>query len=215
MITQEASDKLLTPFKDAQILQVTKKGTNLSYINHATIIRRIIEVDPSFELQTVKDSHGNPVIEYCANSGTPISMLVELTINGVRREGYGSYDPPVKAEIKEKLKTGEIKWSGLMDPDATKKMFSDAVSVVASRFGVGIQLWDKSDNNKSFEQSEGAEEATKRVEIINRIKKLATENSDLVPLIPQLTNGLKLADCDINTIETIEQELIKALKTKG
>lgn len=203
MITTEQAQELLKPFPESSIQQVNKKGTNLSYISHPTLIKRIIEIDPSFTMEVVKDGAGNPLIYRCPNSDTPTGMLIAITINGVRREGFGSYDPPLKGETKLKLQTGEIKWSDLMDPDAYKKLFSDAISVAASRFGVGIQLWDKSDDIKTLEQyTEQQEEDTKN-DLIKEITTIAMKDSTKADEIKAATGGRKLRDCTLEEIKKI------------
>lgn len=153
MATHENIKRLSEPFPEKHISIVKKRNVELQYISHAQITKRLNEVDPDWSIKPAYlDPSGGPAYERCPMSGTPMGAWFELTICGVTKTVFGSYEPPVNADTKKGLQEGSVKWSPFIDPDAPKKILSDAISTGAARWGTGAQLWDKTTNEKSSEQ---------------------------------------------------------------
>lgn len=97
---------------------------HLSYVGHAGITMRLLEVDPEWTWEPLAlNANGTPQM---ADGG----MWIRLTVLGITRLGFGDAD-------------------GKNGPSATKELIGDAIRNAAMRFGVGTYLWSKSDAAKS------------------------------------------------------------------
>lgn len=98
---------------------------HLSYVGHAGITMRLLEVDPEWTWEPLAlNANGTPQM---ADGG----MWIKLTVLGITRLGFGDSDG----------KTG---------PAATKELIGDAIRNAAMRFGVGTYLWSKSESAKAI-----------------------------------------------------------------
>jgi hypothetical protein len=200
MATIEDIKSLSVPFAEKDIQTVNKRGVNLSYISHSEITKRLNEVDPNWTIEPVVSADGKVLYEKCPESGTPTGAWFKLTICGVTKTVFGSYDPPVNKQTKDGLQNGSVKWSPLMDPDAPKKILSDAVSTGAMRWGVGLQLWSKTTTAKSVE-----DERAERVRDLSSTFKGASE--DVQATAKAFLNGRPAKDLSDDDLDKLEEIL--------
>lgn len=100
------------------------KVVHLSYVGHAAITDRLLDVDPNWSWEPMgTDPMGLPVFD--ASGG----LWIKLTVNGVTRIGYGN------AELKEHMDVGARE----------KEAIGDAIRNAAMRFGAALYLWHKGD----------------------------------------------------------------------
>lgn len=111
----------------------TKNIIHLSYVGHAALTDRLLEVDPCWTWEPLAtDQNGLPAID--KDGG----LWIKLTVCGVTRLGYGDAQG----------KTGG---------DAMKERIGDALRNAAMRFGAALELWHKGD----LKPGENPEVATK------------------------------------------------------
>lgn len=98
---------------------ITSSHIHLDYVGHAWVTHRLLEVDPSWNWEPVKDpaALGLPVKPGC--------MWIGLTVCGVTRYGMG--------DASDKDRPG----------DTVKEIIGDAIRNAAMRFGVALDLWMK------------------------------------------------------------------------
>lgn len=126
-MTPEQAKKLREPFPESSIQKIDKGQHSLSYVNHAAVTQRLLEVDPSWNWEPVAfDERGLPALD---DKG---GLWIRLTVCGLTRYGYG--EPQ-----------GRDYW------DQRKGAISNAIRVAAMRFGVGLDLWSSIDISTSFE----------------------------------------------------------------
>jgi hypothetical protein len=121
----EKLTKLREPFPPEAVglLPATAKRPALSYVGHAMVTMRLLEIDPAWTWEPMAtDDSGHPVYDRNEH-GDIIGLWIELTVCGVTRPGYGSVDP------------GAV--------DAVKQLIGDALRNAAMRFGVALDLWAK------------------------------------------------------------------------
>lgn len=96
---------------------------HIDYIGHAEVTDRLLSVDPAWSWEPFAiDATGLPAV---SSDGAELSLWIRLTVCGVTRPGVGTV--PVKAN------------------ESSKQLISDALRNAAMRFGVGLDLWAKSD----------------------------------------------------------------------
>jgi len=124
----EDAAKLRAKFNTDQIEQKTMGTRSYSYVNHAVVTDRLIEVDPAWHWQPMAtDPNGMPILDQ--HNG----LWIRLYILGVSRIGYGASEPHQKGA------------------DAIKTAISDAIKNAAMRFGVALDLWGADSNGASVE----------------------------------------------------------------
>lgn len=97
------------------------KVVHLSYVGHAALTDRLLEVDPLWSWEPLAtDEVGLPAID--RDGG----LWIRLTVAGMTRIGYG--DAP-----------------GKMGGDAMKERIGDALRNAGIRFGCALDLWHKGD----------------------------------------------------------------------
>lgn len=97
------------------------KVVHLSYVGHAALTDRLLDVDPEWKWEPLSyDQNGSPLID--KDGG----MWIKLTICGVTRIGYGDAQ-------------------GKQGGDAMKERIGDALRNAAMRFGCALDLWHKGD----------------------------------------------------------------------
>lgn len=92
---------------------------HLTYVGHAGITMRLLQVDPLYELVPVEQMNGVPV-------ANPEGSWWRLTVLGMTRVGYGDA-------------------TGKRGANAVKEVIGDALRNAALRFGVATYLWSKSE----------------------------------------------------------------------
>lgn len=124
MLKREEMDKI--PKAACQVCgqyHARDKVMHLSYVGHAALTDRLLDVDPSWSWEPLAfDDHGLPKLD--SDGG----MWIRLNILGISRLGYGD--------------SGTKK-----GPDATKERIGDALRNAAMRFGCALEFWHKGDLN--------------------------------------------------------------------
>lgn len=128
MDAKEAA-KLRAPFKTDLIEQKTMGNRSYSYVNHAIVTDRLIEVDPAWYWAPLATDPANGMPQLDEHNG----LWIRLTVLGVSRIGYGASEPHQKGA------------------DAVKTAISDAIKNAAMRFGVALDLWGADSNGTSAE----------------------------------------------------------------
>lgn len=116
-------EKLREPFPDELIGTIPKGGIQLSYVGHAHVTDRLLQVDPEWTWEPMGlDEHGNPILvqNENGNQGETYGLWIKLTVNGITRPGFGG-------------------------GKNAKECISDAIRNAAMRFGVALDLWMKDD----------------------------------------------------------------------
>jgi hypothetical protein len=97
---------------------ITEAHTDLSYVGHAEITARLLDVDPLWNWEPVAaDMRGLPLLDEQGG------MWIRLTVAGVTRLGYGDA-------------TGKAR-----STTATKEIIGDALRNAGMRFGMALELW--------------------------------------------------------------------------
>jgi hypothetical protein len=110
---------LRAPFPANQISQLPKGGTTLSYVGHAALTDRLLEVDPFWTWEPMAlTPQGLPLFD---ESG---GLWIRLTICGHTRLGYGHAAKKAPG-------------------DREKEIIGDALRNAAMRFGAALDLWHK------------------------------------------------------------------------
>jgi len=118
------------------------KVQHLSYVGHAALTSRLLEVDPMWNWEPLAfDETGLPAID--RDGG----LWIKMTVAGMTRIGYG--DAP-----------------GKLGGDAMKERIGDALRNAGIRFGCALDLWHKGDlyaheNGESHEEPEDKPEPAK------------------------------------------------------
>jgi hypothetical protein len=134
--------ELLAPFDRSQIHGLPRGGTQIDYVGHAEVTRRLLEVDPAWNWEPVStDEHGLPRFER-SQDGKPVGLWIRLTVLGVTRLGYGSVEPKN------------------FEPE--KILIGDALRNAAMRFGVALDLWSKSDRQSGGDDNGGGYNGARR-----------------------------------------------------
>jgi hypothetical protein len=102
----------------------TSKTTHLSYVGHAALTSRLLEVDPTYQWEPFSlTEEGLPRFD---DSG---GLWIRLTIHGITRPGYGHAVQNPYSEIGSR----------------EKEVIGDALRNAAMRFGAALEMWHKGD----------------------------------------------------------------------
>ena len=98
---------------------------HLDYVGHAEITARLAAIDPVWEWWplSIDPENGLPMM---VKHGGDMTMWIKLTVGGVTRLGVGSVSASAF--------------------DVEKQLIGDALRNAAMRFGIGLELWSKSEN---------------------------------------------------------------------
>lgn len=125
---------LRVPFPPHQISTLPKGGVKLSYVGHAALTDRLLDVDPTWNWEPLAlDARGLPVLD--EHGG----LWIRLTVCGMTRLGYGD--------------AGQKKGG-----DAMKERIGDALRNAAMRFGAALDLWHKGELHAEEKEPEAAPE---------------------------------------------------------
>lgn len=140
--------ELRQPFAPEQIgimkrkNQATGAEVSLSYVGHADVTERLLDVDPYWTWEPfATDEDGAPLVDRNEKQ-QPVGLWIRLTVAGMTRIGYGS------------VQAGKA--------DAIKELIGDAIRNAAMRFGVALELWRKQDAHKISNESARASRPAKR-----------------------------------------------------
>lgn len=112
-MNKEQAQALRKPFPPETVGTLPKGGTQLSYVGHAAVTDRLLEVDPEWNWEPFATTEqGLPALDEAGN------LWIRLTVNGVTRPGVG-------------------------DGKNMKERIGDAIRNAAMRFGVALDLWTK------------------------------------------------------------------------
>lgn len=126
-MNEEQMAKLRQPFPDTVIQSINAGSEKLKYASHAAVTQRLLEVDPAWNWEPVAfTDDGLPKLD---DKG---GLWIKLTVCGITRYGYG--EPQGRDHF-----------------DRVKGSISNAIRVAAMRFGVGLDLWSKTDISTTFE----------------------------------------------------------------
>ena len=107
----------------------TSMMMHLSYVGHAALTDRMLDVDPEWKWEPLAlDAMGLPALD--RDGG----LWIKLTVCGVTRLGYG--DAPGKS-----------------GGDAMKERIGDALRNAAMRFGAALDLWHKGELHVDLDDS--------------------------------------------------------------
>lgn len=100
--------------------RISEAHLHVDFVGHADATARLLDVDPEWDWEPLAfDSFGLPAFDEYGG------LWIKLTIGPKTRIGYGHAD-------------------GKKGGDAVKEAIGDAIKTTAMRFGVGLQLWQKS-----------------------------------------------------------------------
>lgn len=124
-MTPDEAALLRAEFPPEMIGTLPRAGIQLSYVGHAAVTDRLLQVDPSWTWEPVGwYDDGTPVIRRSDN-GKDAELWIKLTVCGVTRYGVGT--------------------AAAQAFDLPKQLISDAIRNAAMRFGVALDLWAKED----------------------------------------------------------------------
>lgn len=104
---------------------ITSEHTDLTYVGHAEVTSRLLDVDPLWDWQPLAvDQRGLPLIDEAGG------MWIRLTVAGVTRLGYGDAHGKARST-----------WS-------TKEIIGDAIRNAGMRFGMALGLWKASERRE-------------------------------------------------------------------
>lgn len=118
----EQAAALRAPFPPEQIGKLPKGGAQLSYVGHAAVNDRLLQVDPTWVWEPDRTADNRWDVQ---RVGKELVLTGRLTVCGVSRPCVGSC--PENAF------------------EAMKQLQSDAIRNGAMRFGVALDLWAKED----------------------------------------------------------------------
>lgn len=100
---------------------VSTDHIHLDYVGHAEVTDRLLQVDPEWNWEPMGwDATGLPAFDRLGG------LWIRLTVSGMTRPGYGHAD-------------------NMTGGDAVKEVIGDALRNAAMRFGIGLDLWRRSE----------------------------------------------------------------------
>lgn len=142
----------------------TSKTIHLSYVGHAALTNRLLDVDPSWTWEPLALDQETGLPKFDATGG----LWIKLTVNGVTRLGYGNAKLNIYADVGSR----------------EKEVIGDAIRNSAMRGGAALELWHKGqlhlDEEEEEEKTEILTAAQKKQVHKDTIKYLA--NGDEVGL---------------------------------
>lgn len=118
----------------------TSKTIHLSYVGHAALTDRLLDVDPAWSWEPLAFTpDGLP--RFDATGG----LWIRLTVNGITRLGYGNAKGNDYADIGSR----------------EKEVIGDALRNAAMRFGAALELWHKGVLHMEDDIESEKKEATK------------------------------------------------------
>jgi hypothetical protein len=117
----ERLGELRKPFPPEAIGTLPKKGFDISFVGHAAVTDRLLEVDPLWDWEPLAlAADGAPMIR---TNGKTLELWGTLTVLGVTRTEVGTCETT--------------------DFETSKQLVSDFLCRAAMRFGVALDLWSK------------------------------------------------------------------------
>lgn len=102
------------------VATLPKGGAQLAYMGHAAVTRALIEVDPHWTYDLVRDANGVPVVQHL---GKRLVVWGTLTVHGKTLPCVGTCE------------------DRKFEPE--KELIGDLLRNGAMRFGIGLSLWSK------------------------------------------------------------------------
>lgn len=101
---------------------ITNAHVDLAYVGHAEVTDRLLSIDPEWNWEPMAlGADGLPAFDRLGG------LWINLTIAGITRHGYGHAD-------------------GKAGGDAIKEIIGDALRNACMRFGIGLDLWRRSES---------------------------------------------------------------------
>jgi hypothetical protein len=122
---------------------------HLSYVGHAALTDRLLDVDPNWSWEPLALKEGLPAFD--ATGG----LWIKLTICGVTRLGYGH------------AQTSQYKEIGSRE----KEVIGDALRNAAMRFGAALDLWHKGELHVEEEEEKKSKEESPKKPVEPKAKK--------------------------------------------
>lgn len=125
---RSACERYWTP--DQGLVSKIKRnsGLALDYVDHATVTRMLIDVDPLWTWHPMgTDMNGAPIVD-CDDAGNPRALWIYLEVHGKRIPAVGTIERP-----------GAKNYG-----DTLKELIGDALRNGALRFGICGSLWARS-----------------------------------------------------------------------
>lgn len=202
-ISPEQLKNLRAAFKDDEIQKVNKSGTTLSYVSHASVIDRVLSVDPEWNIEPAYTVNGLPVLDRDAVTNIPVGAWFKMTLLGNTKLCYGSYEPSISKDTMSKMRDGSMRWSDTMDPNFWKKIQSDAVSRGGMQWGIALQLWSKVELEGSV-----ADEEKERRKLLDEVKAVyPSVSDDIKNNLKDWLAGRKIAELDITGLLHVLNEI--------
>jgi hypothetical protein len=186
--TREQTEAIKRNFKDGIRCDLCgqwhhPKVVHLSYVGHAALTDRLLDVDPLWSWEPLAfDESGLPALD--KDGG----LWIKLTVCGMTRIGYG--DAPGKS-----------------GGDAMKERIGDALRNAGIRFGAALDLWHKGDlhaheNGETSEPEPPNESAPKQSITDARLKSAIAKIKGGEYSTGRLYAAFELTPEQIQTVET-------------
>jgi hypothetical protein len=127
--------------------RISTAHLHVDFVGHADVTARLLDVDPEWDWEPLAfDSFGLPAFDEYGG------LWIKLTIGPKTRIGYGHAD-------------------GKKGGDAVKEAIGDAIKTTAMRFGVALQLWQKSKDETGAADDVPAREVERPAQTVEERKK--------------------------------------------
>lgn len=180
-------------------------GLELDYVDHATVTRMLIDIDPFWTWQPMAYTDaGSPLVD-CDENGNPRALWIMLTLHGRCIPAVGTIERP-----------GSKNYG-----DALKELIGDAIRNGAMRFGVCGGLWarGKWDEPQTTKAKESKPKHPLEFELSNLTADEKTELKNILGLegLPKMEVVVKAlidAGCDYKT-QTVKGWISENKKDKS
>lgn len=170
-----ACDKYWDP--DTRLVSKLKRGSGitLDYVDHATVTRMLIDIDPLWTWEPMGiNEHGQPIIDTDDN-GAPRAIWIYMTVHGktipavgtIERPGMKGYGDALKELIGDALRNGALRF-GVCGGLWARSNWDDATSPVAPTMTSILQELD-ADKRKKVKESLNLEGTPKLADIITAL----------------------------------------------
>lgn len=161
---------------------------HLSYVGHAALTDRLLDVDPSWVWEPLHTKDGLPAFDLTGG------LWIKLTVCGVTRLGYGNAEPSNYKDVGSR----------------EKEVIGDALRNAAMRFGAALDLWHKGD----LHLDDTTEKETPDLKVVQEKLPPQWPAKD-IKITNGKFAGKKLSEISKDEAEIYIEEIMTALKTAG